>query len=192
MAIGLSFLAEPAWTVFYGPDFYGPRVFCVSVFVAVFGSIFTNVMIMMQSLNRYKKMYLALFIGFGFNAIMNIPFMVFFGEIGLKMYYGNLIATMIGYGLAITICLIDLKKAFHIHYGKTLKYLAYTILTSLFMVAMLSVLKTVVPISNPSRLISLLIAILYAGVGAIIYFAITYKLKMYDDIIGIKLKLKRK
>lgn len=192
MAIGLSFLAEPAWTVFYGPDFYGPRVFCVSVFVAVFGSIFTNVMIMMQSLNRYKKMYLALFIGFGFNAIMNIPFMVFFGEIGLKMYYGNLIATMIGYGLAITICLIDLKKAFHIHYGKTLKYLAYTILTSLFMVAMLSVLKTVVPISNPSRLISLLIAILYAGIGAIIYFAITYKLKMYDDIIGIKLKLKRK
>ncbi len=192
MAIGLSFLAEPVWTVFYGPDFYGPKVFCVSVFVAIFGSIFTNVMIMMQSLNRYKKMYLSLIIGFGFNAIMNIPFMILFGKIGLQMYYGNLVATMIGYSLSVIICMIDLKKTFHINYGKTIKYLIYTILTSLFMVGVLSLLKNVVSLSNTSRLISLGISLLYAGIGAIIFFIITYKLKMYDDIIGIKLKRKKK
>ena len=60
MAVGLSLLAEPVWTAFYGHSFYGPKVFTVSIFVAVFGSIFTNVVVIMQSLSRYKKMYLGL------------------------------------------------------------------------------------------------------------------------------------
>ena len=99
---------------------------------------------------------------------------------------------MIGYSLSVIICMIDLKKTFHINYGKTIKYLIYTILTSLFMVGVLSLLKNVVSLSNTSRLISLGISLLYAGIGAIIFFIITYKLKMYDDIIGIKLKRKKK
>ena len=50
MAIGLSLLAGPVWNIFYGQSFYGPKVFMVSIFVAVFGSIFNNVVVIMQSL----------------------------------------------------------------------------------------------------------------------------------------------
>ena len=60
MSVGLSFLAVPVWNIFYGNSLYGPKVFMLSIFVAVFGSIFTNVVVIMQSLSRYKKMYLGL------------------------------------------------------------------------------------------------------------------------------------
>ena len=49
MSVGLSLLAEPVWNIFYGESFYGPKIFMLSIFVAVFGSIFTNVVVIMQS-----------------------------------------------------------------------------------------------------------------------------------------------
>lgn len=191
MAIGLSLLAEPTWTVFYGESFYGPRVFKVSIFVAVFASVFANVAVMLQSLSRYKKMYLALIAGFLFNAGMNIPFMILFNKIGLPMYYGNLVATMIGYVFSISICLHELKHVFKVNYKQTIIYFIYTVLASLVMTAVLLVVKNYIPITNLSRLQSLLVALLYAIIGGSIYLAITYKLGMFEKILGFKLKRKK-
>lgn len=188
MAVGLSLLAEPVWNIFYGESIYGPKVFMVSIFVAVFGSIFTNVVVIMQSLSRYKKMYLSLVLGFGFNAIMNIPFMILFNKIGLPMYYGNLVATMIGYAITIFICLFDLKKTFNISYKQTIKDLALSIICCILMSLVILLVKNIIPMNNPSRIISILGTIVYAIIGCVIYFVFTYKLGMYNRILGFKLK----
>lgn len=188
MAVGLSLLAEPVWNIFYGNSFYGPKVFMVSIFVAVFGSFFTNIVVVMQSLSRYKKMYIGLILGFAFNAIMNIPFMILFNKLGLTMYYGNLVATMIGYLITIVICLVDLKKAIKISYKETLKYLLYTFITVTIMSIVLILFKNILPISNLSRLMSIVVSIVYAIIGGLIYFVITYKLGMFNKILGFKLK----
>ena len=191
MAVGLSLLAVPVWNIFYGESFYGPKVFMLSIFVSVFGSIFTNSVVIMQSLSRYKKMYLGLFLGFGFNAIMNIPFMILFGKIGLPMYYGNLVATMIGYGITIFICLFDLKKTFNISYKQTIKDLSYSAFACIVMSFIILIIKNIVPMNNSSRLISILIVCFYALIGCGIYFIITYKLGMYNRILGFKFKRKK-
>ena len=188
MAVGLSLLAEPVWNIFYGESIYGPKVFMVSIFVAVFGSIFTNVVVIMQSLSRYKKMYLSLVLGFGFNAIMNMPFTILFNKIGLPMYYGNLVATMIGYTITIFICLFDLKKTFNISYKQTIKDLALSIIGCILMSLVILLVKNIIPMNNPSRIISILGTIVYAIIGCVIYFAFTYKLGMYNRILGFKLK----
>lgn len=192
MAVGLSLLAEPVWNIFYGESIYGPKVFMVSIFVAVFGSIFTNVVVIMQSLSRYKKMYLSLVLGFGFNAIMNMPFMILFNKIGLPMYYGNLVATMIGYAITIFICLFDLKKTFNINYKQTIKDLALSIIGCILMSLVILLVKNIIPMNNPSRIISILVTIVYAIIGCVIYFAFTYKLGMYNRILGFKLKKNKK
>lgn len=191
MSVGLSFLAVPVWNIFYGNSLYGPKVFMVSIFVAVFGSIFTNVVVIMQSLSRYKKMYIGLILGFGFNAIMNIPFMILFGKIGLPMYYGNLVATMIGYGITIYICLKDLKKTFNISYKQTIKDFIVIVVICILMVLVLSLFKYVLSIYNPSRIISIVIVGVYAIIGCLIYGVITYKLGMFNRIIGFKFKKKK-
>ena len=185
MAVGLSLLAEPVWTIFYGQSFYGPKVFMVSIFVAIFGSLFTNVIVTMQSLSRYKKMYVALITGFLFNAIMNIPFMILFHKIGLPIYYGNLVATMIGYGISIIISLIDLKKAFNIDYRETFKRWFYVILSVVIMTVIIKLISIILPIGGYSRAMSVVITIIYALIGVSVYFGITYKLKLFQNIIGI-------
>ncbi len=192
MAVGLSLLAEPVWNIFYGESLYGPKVFMVSIFVAVFGSIFTNVMVIMQSLSRYKKMYLSLILGFGFNAIMNMPFMILFHKIGLPMYYGNLVATMIGYLISIVICLSDLKKTFKISYNQTFKDLFLTIIGCLLMGIIILLIKNIIPMNSSSRVVSIAISGVYAIIGCVIYFAFTYKLGMYDRILGFKFQRKKK
>lgn len=191
MAVGLSLLAEPVWNVFYGQSFYGPKVFMLSIFVTVFSNIYTNSVVMMQSLSRYKKMYIALLLGFGFNAIMNIPFMIFFKKINIPMYYGNLVATMIGYSIAIVICLHDLKKEFKIKYTQTFKTLALTTMAVTIMSLCVLFVKNFIPMTSSSRLVSLAIGMLYALIGGSVYFAITYKLGMFTDILGFKLKRKK-
>ena len=185
MAVGLSLLSEPVWTIFYGQSFYGPKVFMVSIFVAIFGSLFTNVIVTMQSLSRYKNMYIALVTGFLFNAVMNVPFMVLFHKIGLPIYYGNLLATMIGYGISITISLIDLKKTFNIDYRETFKRWFYVILSVIIMTIVIKLTSLILPIGGYSRAMSVVITIIYALIGATIYFGVTYKLKLFQDIIGI-------
>lgn len=188
MAVGLSLLAEPVWNIFYGESLYGPKVFMISIFVAVFGSIFTNVVVIMQSLSRYKKMYISLVLGFGFNVVMNIPFMVLFNKIGLPMYYGNLVATMIGYTITILICLCDLKKTFNISYKQTIKDLTLSIIGCILMSLVILLVKNIIPMNNPSRLVSILVTIVYAIIGCAVYFVFTYKLGMYNRILGFKLK----
>lgn len=192
MAVGLSLLAEPVWNMFYGESVYGPKVFMISIFIAVFGSFFTNIVVIMQSLSHYKKMYIGLISGFLFNAVTNSAFMILFGKLGLPMYYGNLFATMIGYGITIIICLRDLQKTIHISYKQTFKDFLSTVLTCLIMSIVIIIIKQFIPINNLSRVMSVLMTILYALIGGVIYFVITYKMGMYDRILGFKFKKKDK
>lgn len=188
MSVGLSLLAEPVWNIFYGESFYGPKIFMLSIFVAVFGSIFTNVVVIMQSLGYYKKMYLALFLGFGFNAIMNIPFMIMFDKVGLPIYYGNLVSTMIGYGITIFICLFAIRKNINISYKDTFNSLIYILLTVVVMTFIIMLLKSVIIIDITTKFNSTIECILYSLIGAAVYFIITYKIGLFKKILGFKLK----
>lgn len=184
MATGLSLLAVPVWNIFYGNSYYGPKVFMVSVFVAVFGSIFTNVIVTMQSLSRYKAMYIGLITGFSFNAIMNIPFMVLFHKIGLPIYYGNLVATMIGYSISIFVCLIDMKRAIQISYRETFKSLVHILLSVILMSVVITITSYILPMDSSSRWMSIIITIIYAAIGMIIYFGSTYFTGTFEKAIG--------
>lgn len=191
MAVGLSLLANPVWNIFYGKSFYGPKVFCFSVFVAVFSSLSTNVMIASQSLNRYKSLYIGLVGGFLFNASTNILFMEIFDKIGLPIYYGNLFATMIGYSITIIVPLIDIKHKFNISYKETIKQFFITIFAVIVMSIVILLLTNIIPIINLGRFKSILIVILYAIVGMIVYFGLTYKIS-FKKIFGEELLKKFK
>lgn len=183
MAVGLSLLATPVWNIFYGVSEYGPKVFCFSIFVAVFSSLSTNTMIASQSLNRYKALYIGLIGGFLFNASTNILFMELFDKVGLPIYYGNLFATMIGYSITIIVPLIDIKKKFRISYKETFKQLIITICSVIVMSIVLILLQRIIPVNNLGRITSIFVVILYALIGASIYLALTYK-SSFKKILG--------
>ena len=191
MAVGLSLLAVPVWHIFYGASKYGPKVFMVSIFIAVFSSLSTNIMVILQSLNRRKGLYLGLILGFAFNAIFNIPFMIWFYKIGLPIYYGNLVATMLGYVIMIIIALYDLKKSVGVSYIDTIKEFGITIISVLAMSLVIIILSKFVPINNLGRITSIFGVALYAMIGMIVYFGITYMTGSYQKILGFKLRRKK-
>ena len=187
MAVGLSFLAEPVWTMFYGYSYHGSNIFQFSVFTSVFVSLFTTVLIMLQSLSRFKGMYIALMSGFLFNIIMNIPLMVFFHNVGLPIYLGNVLSVSIGMLIAIIIGLYDVKKHLNINYRNTFKQTAYISLAAGVMYGVLSLISLIIPITEISREMTIPIIILYSALGAGIYFGITCITKTFENVIGREL-----
>ena len=184
MAAGLSILAQPVWNLFYGQSFYGPKVFMVSVFIAVFSAFATTVMVAMQSLNRYKTLYITLISGFAFNACTNILFMEIFDAIGLPIYYGNLFATMLGYLIIILGALYDFKKKFNTEYKESIKQISIFIVSSIIMTITLTLLSKIMPLTGTSKIYSLLVLPVYIIIGALVYFGITIKTNTFEKVIG--------
>lgn len=196
MVLGLSFLASPVWTIFYGNNSLGITVFTYSIFTALLSGLFSNINVIMQSMNRYKNAYSGLIIGLLFKIFMNIPLILLFDKIGLPAYYGSITATILGYLISIIFNLYDLKRNFKINFIVAKKVLMHALLSGLIMYFSLFVLKQIIPISNLGKLQSLLIIIIYSIVGMIIYFLLisnnkTIKNNFERELEIIKRKLKR-
>lgn len=188
MVTGLSFLSEPVWTVFYGNNPLGSSVFKMSIFTALFSSLFLNLNVIMQSVNRYKQVYVSLSCGLLFKIIFNIPFMILFDTLNMPAYYGASITTILGYIVSITMNLIDLRKLFNISYKSTFKTLCFTLLSTIIMVIVLSLINLIIPFTNLTRINSILLIIIYAVIGSIIYFTIMWKTGNLDELLGKYLK----
>ena len=184
ITLGLSYLSVPVFNAFYGVNTWGPIVFKYSVFIALFNCVFNISVVMTQAVNKYKTVYIGIFSGILFKIIFNVPLMILTKNLGLHGFYGSITATLIGLGITIFINLLSLKKDIKVDYSKTIKVVARIILSLVIMFIVLTLLKFIVPLNNSSRMISILVVILYSLVGAVIYFALTYKLKVVDAILG--------
>ena len=184
ITFGLSFLSKPVFNAFYGVNTWGPIVFKYSVFIALANCIFNTTVVMTQSINRYKAVFISLISGVLFKLIFNVPLMQLTHNIGLQGFYGSITATLLGLGMTILINLIMLKKYVKVSYKTTVTELSKIIMSLVAMFVILLIMTFFIPLYNSSRIISILIVTLYTVVGAIIYFGLTYKLKVIENTFG--------
>ena len=85
----LSFLAEPVWTLFYGESFYGPIIFKVYIFYALFGGLYTVVVNTLQGLSKYKLVITTVFIGLIINTVLDVPMMLLVDKLGYEPKNSN-------------------------------------------------------------------------------------------------------
>ena len=194
MTIGLSFLAKPVWTVFYGVSDFGPSVYQYYVFVALATTLFSTSLMILQILKEYKQVFICLVVGLATNALLNIPLLYLFDSLGLPAYYGSTTSTILGYTLCSIIALIFINRKYHITYGESIKRISNIILVSLAMVLTLCLVKYILPFTNTGRLFNLVYIVIYTIIGGIIYFGIMLKNKMVYNIFGTDVvdKVKRK
>lgn len=183
MVFGLSVLASPVWNIFYGVNKLGVSVFSVSIFTALFCSLFNIVIIIMQSVNRYKKVYLCLVLGILTKIIINVPMMLLFDKIGLNAYWGASISTMLGYVISLIVCFIDLKKQFNINVKEILKSAFLSLIAAVIMFVVIYMLSHYINFGT-SRFMSILEVILYVIIGIIIYGGILFKTKTFKKILS--------
>lgn len=175
MAVGLAILSPNVWTVFYGISEYGPKVYALYVFVSVATVLFTSSITTVQILKDYKIVFIALISGFFTKLILNVPLLYGFYKMGLPAYYGSIIATILGYLVCTFICLIFLNKKYKVDYEETIKcFIEVTTSVTVMAIALL-LLKVIFPYSTPSKLLNILIIIIYTLIGGIIYLGITIK-----------------
>ena len=184
MTLGLSFLSLPVWNAFYGASTYGPIVFRFSITVALVTVLLTASQIISLSFKEYKILIPSILAGLVFNAVFDIPLMLFFDKIGSYAFYGATLSTCLGHILTIYLILHSIKKK----YGISLKN-AYicgfkSLLSTIIMLIVLYLLSFIVPLTVSSRLASILVILLYAIIGAIIYLILTYKTKLLHDVFG--------
>lgn len=189
MAIGLSFLSEAVWTLFYGSSVYGPNLLAYFIFVGLIMGLFTAAVSMVQVLKDYKTVLYSLLVGVVLKLLLNDNLMIAFYKMGAPAYYGVITATILGYLTSFVICLVRLKVKFKINYEGLVKNFVDILCGSMLMVGVLFLVKLVIPLSSPNRLMNLVYILFYTILGGITYFLYTYKAKTIQHIFGNKFNM---
>ena len=192
LTIFLSLLVEPVWTLFYGTSTYGPIVYKIFVFLALFGGFYTIVVNTLQGLNKYKLVIFTVFIGLIINATLDVPLMLLCHKLGYNVSYGAIIAAMLGYGMSALISLVVLNKKYKFKFSDTLKKLPGYIVSYIIFGITIYLLKLIIPTTLQSRLIQIPILATYGIVSFGIYAVINYLNGNLTSIFNIRRKKKMK
>ena len=183
LVVGISLIARPVWTVFYQYNRIGVNILTLNVFVALVLNMFMITNFTLQSVNKFKMVYISVLTGFITNGVLDVPFMLLFHKLGLPAYFGAIVATITGYSLSILIAVIYFKKKYNFHYGKTFKIYLKTLIPLSLMVISVLALKYFMPVIN-RRWICMVEAIIYGVVGGFIYIYTAYKIRLLNDVFG--------
>lgn len=195
MTVGISILSTPIWTIFYNTNHYGGLILSINIFTALLVNINISTSTMLQSMNKFKAVYLSVILGFVTNGLLDVPMMYLCEYIGIESFIGSIIATCIGYFFSIGVSIYYLKKE-----SKDLKFnttinMTYKVLFAVsIMFMVLFALNKVLPFNLYTRSGAMAVTVINSIIGAIIYIFITYKLNVIDEVFGRDFidKIKRK
>ncbi len=198
MVLGISILAGPIWTIFYGHNLVGAHILTLNIFTAIMLNLFMVTNFTLQSINSFKTVYKSAIFGYLTNLILDVVFMNVLHIFDLPIYYGAIVASMCGYIVSITIALKYLTKNYHFNYKETIDNFAKTMLPLVGLVIIAVLLNKLIVFNELSRLMMILKVVIIALPIAIVYIFVLFKLKVMDTIFGkdffikIKNKLLRK
>ena len=183
MALMLLLLSNEGYFIFYGKSNYGPLILKVSAISHVFFGIWSVINTCLQSMRKFKVVYINSVAGLVSNAILDIPLILLFDKIGLPAYIATIVSTCIGYFISITIALVYLKKNMNFSYKISIETIKKMILPiiCLFVPILLSKIFIKYDYSYLTSFVSLFIHGMY---GVIIYLVISYKNGLLVDTLG--------
>ena len=186
MVLGISLLATPIWSVFYGTEelALGGLVLAVYIFVSLFFNLYMVTSSTLQSLNKFKAVYFTTLLGYITNALLDVPLMLICNALGLEPFIGAILASVCGYSLSVFTALRVLKKEQKLKYGDTFKTLLKTLVPATVMVVVVLLLKMVVPVNYASKASCILYIAVISIIGAIVYLVIAYKQGLLDKVFG--------
>ena len=198
-SIGIVILSEPVYRVFYGFNDFGGDILRFAIIISIFNGLTTVINMAQQSMNRGPQACVNTIIGVLTNAVLDLPLIYFFHNIGLPAYYGALAASMTGQLTSIVLLYISFKRDLGFEFGDIGKASIKILPAAGIMAVVVILLKLVMPVTDGRNLILLLQLGIYAIVGVIVYGFISYKNGMLATIFGqdivdkiaYKLKLKK-
>lgn len=197
MTVGLSFLAKPVWEIFYGNHGLAAEVFTIFIFNGLTSSLYTVTLTIMQSIDKYKVVFISLFIEVLTKLVLQYPLMILAYKLGIGAYCGNIAATIIATMSTVIICIVYMKTKMNISLKPSFITNLKIVCVTIIMYLVLSILNYFVPVVVDGRINAIIIVIIYTLVGGGIYFGLTYK-NIFKKIFGKEIidkvlgKIKRK
>lgn len=170
----LSLLVGPVWMLFYGKSTYGPIVYKMFVYTALFGGLHSVVVNTLQGLSKYKLVIFSVLIGLIINTVCDVPFMLISDKLGFDVSYGAIVAAILGYSVSMIISLSILHYKYHFSFKETINRTPSFLLSILVFILSIVLLKQVVPTDLNGRFIQIPILLIYGVVSFGIYFGINY------------------
>ena len=192
MTLGLWFLSDSVWTIFYGYDQLSASVFKVYILQAIIMSFYYILVDANQALSNTKVALGTLIVTFILKLIFNTPVMMLFNYLKLPAYIGAIVTTILAQTLAIIFLLLNLKKKYKVNYKYTFITGIKIMVLNLIMVVSLFIVKLVIGEFPHTRLYSLLEIIIYGLIGIFVYGFIAYKEHLFEDVFGKELLKKFK
>lgn len=187
MTIGISFLSDSIWNLFYGSSEYGSRVLSYYIFVGLISGLFTAIITIVQTLKDYKTVFISLIVGLLIKFLLNTKLIIAFCKMGAPAYYGIITASILGYLTSFIICLIVLRVKYKINYEESIKNFFDIMCYTMVMMIVLYIIKFFIPVYSDIRIYNLFIIMCYSIIGALIYFGLTYKNRVIKNIFGKKI-----
>lgn len=184
LAVGLAFLSEPVYTLFYGNNTYGTLILRYTSISSFFASIYIVISLSLQSLNKFKTVYVSSIMGFLINALLDVPLMHLFNLMGLEAFYGAILATILGYVFSYIYSLTSLKKSMNFNYSETLDTIKKVFLPIISMFIVLVILNLFVKLPTNGIMRMCLVLGLYTLLGAFVYLGISYKTGLLYEVFG--------
>ena len=186
MVLGISLLSKPIWGIFYGTEelSLGGLVLSVYIFIALFFNIYMVTSSTLQSLNKFKAVYLTTLLGYVTNAFLDVPLMLLCHALGLEPFIGAVLASILGYSLSAISTLVLLNKEHKLKYNETFKVMFKILLPTIMMVLVVVLLKLVIPINYMSRLSSIIYVAVISIIGSLVYLFTTYKMGILTLVFG--------
>jgi threonine/homoserine/homoserine lactone efflux protein len=103
---------------------------------------------------------------------------------GVPPYYGVITASIIGYLVSLIYCVIILNVRYKIRFESLIKNLVDILCGTFLMVLVLILIRFVVPIPSPVRMVNLILILFYAVVGMVVYFGYAYFSKLTNKVFG--------
>ncbi len=174
-----SVFSEELFAFFFSANVMGPITFKVSVFTTLFHSYMYATSVILQSTKHEYISILVMFIGWLFKLILNEPMVHFLKAIGLEAGHGFALSTMVGFGIAIILNLLLIRKFVKINLRLLTRRAIKLALITLITFGFASLLKYIIPYS-PKGYIEI---ILYLGVFGVLSLTIYLALGFYSKLI---------
>ena len=154
----------------------------------VFSSLLYNVYLILtsilQSLNKFKLVYIVSIVGFATNGLLDVPLMYLFNSLGMEAFYGAITSTIIGYSLSLIIGLVSLHKSEGIQYKNAAKVIIRDFIPAIAMVITLVLLNRILPFDTMTVSGAIITIAINIIVGGIIFIYFSYKLGILSYLLG--------
>ncbi|WP_034765599.1 putative polysaccharide biosynthesis protein [Rossellomorea vietnamensis] len=182
-ALGLALLAEPMYTLFYHSDALGTSILRSYAPVAILFALFAVTAAILQGIDEQKFTIFSLLVGLLLKLVLNIPLIRLFET------QGAVLATTIGYAVAILINLYVIKKYARYQFRLILRRTMFIGALNAVMAGVVLVLYAVLVkfLSPETGFQSIILVAICGGVGALVYFYLSLRSKLADKLFGDKI-----